>query len=99
MECGGKDEKGGHKVYRKPTHTDHNLNDTSYNHAAQKFGILSHLLQVNTAHNILNKVQLQTELDRSRRTFSENGCSPMHSAPGEAPVRQKLSRNPPAQPF
>jgi hypothetical protein len=62
VERVGNDEKGEHKVYKMLTRIDQNLNATSYPHPAQKFGILSHLLQVNMAYNILNKVQLQREL-------------------------------------
>ncbi|XP_046385940.1 uncharacterized protein LOC124155816 [Ischnura elegans] len=63
----------GHKVYRKPTHTDLYLNGQSHHHPSQKNAVLSSL--IHRAKKISDEDNLQGELKHLKKTFIDNGYS------------------------
>lgn len=67
------DGKCGHKVYRKPTHTDRYLHKTSNHHPRQKRGIIKTL--VDRAHKICEKEYLHEEITYLQSAFQSNGYS------------------------
>jgi hypothetical protein len=63
----------GHKVYRKPTHTNLYLNPGSHHHPSNKQAILATL--VHRARALCDKESLHGELEFLKTTFKENWCS------------------------
>ena len=63
----------GHKVYRKPTHTDLYLNGKSHHHPSQKNAVLCSL--IHRAKRISDKDNLKGELKHLKKTFIDNGYS------------------------
>ena len=61
----------GHRVYRKPTHTDRYLNAASHHHPAQKQGVINTL--VHRAKIISEPEFLSYELDHLRMALLKNG--------------------------
>jgi predicted GIY-YIG superfamily endonuclease len=61
----------GHKVYRKPTHTDEYLKFHSYHHKSQKISVIDSLF--NRALRICDKESLQDELDHVTQVLKNNG--------------------------
>ena len=61
----------GHKVYRKPTHTNLYLNGGSHHHPAQKQAVISSL--IHRARNISDDNNLPGELRHLKETFLQNG--------------------------
>lgn len=61
----------GHTVYRKPTHTDRYLHNTSNHHPCQRKGIIKTL--VDRARRICEPEQLATELEHLKRALMANG--------------------------
>ncbi|KAG8233585.1 hypothetical protein J437_LFUL000996 [Ladona fulva] len=60
-----------HSVYRKPTHTDLYLNDSSHHHSAQLRSVLSKL--THRAYAISDEESLPGEIKHLRSTFLQNG--------------------------
>ncbi|KDR19144.1 uncharacterized protein LOC110830199 [Zootermopsis nevadensis] len=60
----------GHKVYRKPTHTDLYLNSDSHHHPSNKQALLSTL--VHRARALCDQEGLLGELEILRTTFKQN---------------------------
>jgi hypothetical protein len=63
----------GHKVYRKPTHTNLYLNLASHHHPSSKQAVLSTV--VHRARALCDKESLHEELEFLKSTFRENGYS------------------------
>jgi hypothetical protein len=63
----------GHKVYRKPTHTNLYLNSGSHHHPSSKQAILAAVLLRTRA--LCDKESLHGELEFLKTTFKENGYS------------------------
>jgi predicted GIY-YIG superfamily endonuclease/uncharacterized protein (UPF0335 family) len=63
--------KLGHKVYRKPTHTELYLNANSYHHPAQKQAVISTL--IHRALEISDKRNKQQEISHVCQTLKVNG--------------------------
>jgi len=63
----------GHKVYRKPTHTNLYLNQLSHYHPAKKHSFLSSL--VHRAKTLCDQVSLAQELEFLTTVFKNNGYS------------------------
>jgi hypothetical protein len=61
----------GHKVYRKPVHTNLYLNLASHHHPSSKQAVLSTL--VHRARAVCDKESLHDELEFLKTTFRENG--------------------------
>ena len=61
----------GHKVYRKPTHTNLDLHQLSHHHPANKHSVLSSL--IHRAHALCDQDSLPQELDFLTTVFKENG--------------------------
>ncbi|XP_018576317.1 uncharacterized protein LOC108914886, partial [Anoplophora glabripennis] len=61
----------GHRVYRKPTHTDRYLNAQSHHHPAQKQGIINTL--IHRARIISEPRHLAEELEHLRTALRGNG--------------------------
>ncbi|KAJ4447063.1 hypothetical protein ANN_09052 [Periplaneta americana] len=82
----------GHRVYRKPTHTDLYLNGHSHHHPAQKRTVLSTLLH--RARGISDKESLPSEICHLRKTFLQNNFG--NREIGLA-LRRAFSDKPPAE--
>ncbi|XP_069678727.1 uncharacterized protein dlp [Periplaneta americana] len=82
----------GHRVYRKPTHTDLYLNGHSHHHPAQKRTVLSTLLH--RARGISDKESLPSEICHLRKTFLQNNFG--NREIGLA-LRSAFSDKPPAE--
>jgi hypothetical protein len=63
----------GHKVYRKPTHTNLYLNQFSHHHPANKHSVLSSL--IHRAKTLCDQDSLTQELDFLTTVFKNNGYS------------------------
>jgi hypothetical protein len=63
----------GHKVYRKPTHTNLYLNSNSHHHPSNKQAVLSTL--VHRARSLCDQESLHSELEFLRTAFRQNGYS------------------------
>jgi hypothetical protein len=63
----------GHRVYRKPTHTNLYLNGRSHHHPSQRRGVISTLLH--RARSIANEESLPAEINHLKTTFRQNGYS------------------------
>jgi hypothetical protein len=63
----------GHKVYRKPTHTNLYLHHTSHHHPANKHSVLSSL--VHRAKALCDQESLAPELTLLADVFQQNGYS------------------------
>ncbi|XP_021938281.1 uncharacterized protein LOC110838924 [Zootermopsis nevadensis] len=63
----------GHKLYRKPTHTDLYLNSNSHHHPSNKQAVLSTL--VHRAKALCDHKSLQSELETLTTTYRKNGYS------------------------
>jgi hypothetical protein len=63
----------GHKVYRKPMHTNLHLNSNSHHNPSNKQAVLSTL--VHRAQSLCVQESLHSELEFLRTTFRQNGCS------------------------
>lgn len=61
----------GHKVYRKPTHTDRYINADSNHHPAQKQGVINTL--VNRAFKISDEEHISDELNHLTKALQKNG--------------------------
>jgi len=64
----------GHKVYRKPTHTNLYLQHSSHHHPANKQSVLTSL--THRARTLCDQDSLQQELDFLTSVFKLNGYSP-----------------------
>jgi len=78
----------GHKVYRKPTHTNPYLHPLSHHHPAHKLSILSSL--VHRAHALCDHESLSQELDFLIITFKQNGYNDRQIERAMKPSRQIL---------
>jgi len=67
------DSSLGHKVYRKPTHTNLSLHQKSYHHPANKHSVLSSLVHRATA--LCDQESLAPELTILAQVFQQNGYS------------------------
>jgi hypothetical protein len=76
----------GHKVYRKPTHTNHYLNAKSHHHSSNKQAVLSML--IHRARALCDEDSLQAELVFLRDIFKQNGYNDRH-------IHRALNRRPP----
>jgi hypothetical protein len=65
------DHSLGHKVYRKPTHTNLYLNTKSHHHPSNIQAVLSTL--IHRARALCDKDSLQAELVFLKDVFKENG--------------------------
>ena len=63
----------GHKVYRKPTHTDRYLNSQSNHHPSQKMGVIKTLTE--RARTVCQPTYLRDEIAHLKETFLANGYS------------------------
>jgi hypothetical protein len=63
----------GHKVFRKPTHTNLDLNPGSHHHPCNIQGVISTLVHRTMA--LCDQESLQDEMDFLKTTFKENGYS------------------------
>jgi hypothetical protein len=63
----------GHKVYRKPTHTNLYLQQNSHHHPTNKHSILTTL--VHRARALCDQESLPQELDLLTEAFKSNGYS------------------------
>ena len=63
----------GHKVFRKPTHTNLYLNPGSHHHPSNIQGVLSTL--VHRTRAFCDQESLHDAMDFLKTTFSENGYS------------------------
>ncbi|KAI7815319.1 Serine protease [Rhyzopertha dominica] len=61
----------GHRVYRKPTHTDRYLHADSHHHPAQKQGVINTLIQ--RAKLVSEPDHLEEELEHLRRALQKTG--------------------------
>jgi len=68
------DSSLGHKVYRKPTHTNLYLQHSSHHHPANKQSVLKSL--TDRARTLCDQDSLQQELDFLTSVFKMNGYSP-----------------------
>jgi hypothetical protein len=66
----------GHKVYRKPTHTNPYLHHRSHHHPANKQSVLSSL--IHRARSLCDQESLAQELQFLATVFENNGYSPQH---------------------
>ncbi|MGR8650110.1 hypothetical protein ACNGQH_25240, partial [Escherichia coli] len=73
LVCRKPDGSLGHRVYRKPTHTDRYLHKTSNHHPRQKRGVIKTL--VDRANRICEPAHLQDELKHLTAAFQANGYS------------------------
>jgi hypothetical protein len=80
------DSSLGHKVCRKPTHTNLYLNSNSHHHPSNKQAVLSTL--VHRVRFLCDQESLHGELEFLRTTFGQNGYS-------DRQIRRAL--NPPAK--
>ena len=64
----------GHKVYRKPTHTDRYLNYRSFHHPSVKQSVSKSL--VRRAHQICDETSLPQELQHVKNALINNGFPP-----------------------
>ena len=73
MECGTHQEDGslGHKVYRKPTHTDRYLHYNSFHHPSIKSSVCKTL--INRAKTICEVDNIEGELELLRSVLKMNG--------------------------
>jgi hypothetical protein len=78
----------GHKVFRKPTHTNLYLHATSHHHPSNKQSVLSTL--VHRARAICDEDSLQEELSLLKEVFKQNGFS-------ERQINRTLNRLPRAR--
>ena len=76
----------GHKVYRKPTHTNRYLHQLSHHHPAHKHSVLSTL--VHTAYALCDHESLSQELDFLTTTFKHNGYNDRQIERAMKPSRQ-----------
>jgi hypothetical protein len=63
----------GHRVYRKPTHTDLYLRAKSEHHPAQKKAVLTTLVQRD--RTICDANSLDAEINHLKKAFNQNGYS------------------------
>nr|XP_012143822.1 PREDICTED: uncharacterized protein LOC105662853 [Megachile rotundata] len=63
----------GHKVYRKPTHTNRYVHATSHHHPSKKNSVITSLIHRATC--ISEKENLANELEHIRSTLQQNGYS------------------------
>jgi hypothetical protein len=75
----------GHKVYRKPPHTNIYLNDKSHHHPSNREAALS--TRVHRARLLCNEDSLQAELMFLRDVFRQNGYN-------ERQIHRALNRRP-----
>jgi hypothetical protein len=73
----------GHRIYRKPTHTDFYLHAKSAHHPAQKKGVLTSLIQ--RARKFCDADSLDEEIEHLKEAFRKNGYN--HHA-----IRQALHK-------
>ena len=66
-----KNDKLGHRVYRKPTHTDKYLHFSSFHHRSQKVAVIDSL--VYRGLKISDEDNLNQELDHIRSCLKDNG--------------------------
>jgi hypothetical protein len=64
----------GHKVYRKPTHTNLYLYQNSHHHPANKQSVLASL--IHRAKSLCDENSLTQELEFLTTVFKDNGYSP-----------------------
>ena len=62
----------GHKVYRKPTHTDRYLHYNSFHHPSIKNSVCKTL--INRAKTICEVDNIEGELEHLRSVLNMNGC-------------------------
>jgi len=76
----------GHKVYRKPTHTNPYLHPLSHHHPAHKLSVLSSL--VHRAHALCDHESLSQELEFLTTNFKQNGYNDGQIERAMKPSRQ-----------
>ena len=64
----------GHKIYRKPTHTNLYLHPNSHHHPANKHPVLASL--IHRAKALCDEDSLTQELEFLATVFKDNGHSP-----------------------
>jgi hypothetical protein len=64
----------GHKMYRKPTHTNLYLHQNSHHHPANKQSVLASM--IHRANALCVQDSLTQELEFLTTIFKDNGCSP-----------------------
>jgi len=69
-----RDSSLGHKVYRKPTHTNIYLHQNSHHHSANKQSVLASL--IHRAKALCDQDSLTQELEFLTTVFKDNGYSP-----------------------
>jgi hypothetical protein len=87
-EIGG---KLGHKVYRKPTHTDRYLNNKSNHHPQQKRGVIKTL--IDRAKNICQPEYLDDEVKHVSKALISNGFTQKEIDRAIHPRRPQSSDN------
>ena len=79
------DSSLGHKVYRKPTHTNLYLHQHSHHHPANKHSVLSSL--IHRAKTLCDRDSLAQELNFLTTVFKNNGYSQQHIQRAMNPAR------------
>jgi hypothetical protein len=74
----------GHKVYRKPIHTNLYLHHNSHHHPANKQPVLASL--IHRAKALCDQVSLNQELEFLTTVFKDNGYSPQQIRRAMEPV-------------
>jgi hypothetical protein len=84
----------GHKVYRKPTHTNLYLNSKSHHHPSNKQAVLSTL--IHRARALCDEDSLRAELVFLKDVFRENGYSDrqFHTALNRRPLLPQPDNKP-----
>jgi hypothetical protein len=75
----------GHKVYRKPTHTNLYLNAKSHHHQSNKQAVLSTL--IHKARSLCDEDSLQAELLFLKDVYKDNGYN-------DRQIHRALNRRP-----
>jgi hypothetical protein len=76
----------GHKVYRKPTHTNLYIHQLSHHHPANRHSVLSSL--IHTAHALCDQNSLSQKLDFLNTVFKNNGYKDRQIQRAMKPARQ-----------
>ena len=79
----------GHRVYRKPTHTDRYLHATSHHHPSQKNSVISSL--VYRALTISEPTSLDEELKHLNQTLTRNGYNSKNINQTTKRLKNKIS--------
>ena len=81
----------GHKVYRKPTHTNLYLHQNSHHHPANKQSVLASLIQ--RARALYDKDSLTQELEFLTTAFKDNGYNPQQIRRSMEPATRTAKTN------